>query len=246
MSKSIFKIIDEYGPIEVLDEGDKRYLTFGNDHEQSLQIKAMPHIPQHEYSRAIMLVLLFAQPERVCLLGLGGGTLAMAFMNSLPDATIEAVELRPAVVSIAKRFFQLPKHGQPKIHQQDAAEFLQQTHPLYDLMVVDLYHFDGIDEAQLQQEFLKNCAKQISESGWLVLNYWVDHDLDQGLLSQLENDFSVIFMCISGGGNCIIYAGRSVPQVDYLAADVVKPLAKQLGFSLNYYLKRLQLVTSAS
>ena len=45
MAKSIFKTIDEYGPIEVFDDGAKRYLKFGNDHEQSLQIKATPTSP---------------------------------------------------------------------------------------------------------------------------------------------------------------------------------------------------------
>ena len=83
MAKSIYKTYDEYGTIDVLDDGNKRYLTFGNQDEQSLQIKATPHIPQHEYGRAIMLSLLFCDPKSVCVMGLGGGTLTQAYIHAL-------------------------------------------------------------------------------------------------------------------------------------------------------------------
>jgi hypothetical protein len=51
-------------------------------------------------------------------------------------------------------------------------------------------------------------------------------------------------MCNSGGGNVIIYAGKSLPKADFLLPAHIKPLAKKLGFSLNYYLKRLTLIQS--
>ena len=105
MAKSIFKTYDQYGTIDVLDDGAKRYLTFGNEHEQSLQIKAQPHIPQHEYGRAIMLSLLFSQPKSVCVMGLGGGTLTQAFIHALPDASIHTVELRQMVIKNCQAFF---------------------------------------------------------------------------------------------------------------------------------------------
>ncbi len=243
MLKEIYRSVDKYGAIQVLDDGAKRYLAFGNDHEQSCQIKASPHIPQHEYSRAIMMVLLFCKPQSVCILGLGGGTSALAFMNALPQGKISAVELRPEVVKIAHHYFKVPKHPALVIHEKDAKDFLQGNSQLFNVLVADIYHHHGIDEYQLQTDFITRCAASISDDGWLVLNYWLDHDLPEALLAQLEKHFEQLFVCNSGGGNWIIYAGKVAADSDYLNKERVKPLAKTLGYSLNYYLKRLKVLT---
>ncbi len=244
MAKSIFKTYDEHGTIDVLDDGNKRYLTFGNQDEQSLQIKATPHIPQHEYGRAIMLSLLFCQPKSVCVMGLGGGTLTQAYLHALPDADIHTVELRQMVIRVAKRFFQLDKHAQLNIHNADANDFLKDTPLKFDLLVADIYHHDGVDEGQLEAEFIEKSAGVLTDNGWLVLNYWLDHDLSEALLEQLHQTFECLFVCNSGGGNSIIYAGKAYPPANYLDKEIVKPLAKTLGFSLNYYLKRLRAFTA--
>ena len=244
MAKSIFKTYDEYGTIDVLDDGNKRYLTFGNDNEQSLQIKADPHIPQHEYGRAIMLSLLLSKPSSVCVMGLGGGTLTKAFIHALPNAEIHTVELRQMVIKIAKRFFQMDKHVNLNIHNEDANDFLATTDLKFDLLVADIYHHDRVDEGQLSAEFIVKSANVLSDTGWIVLNYWQDHELSEALLNQLHQTFESLYVCNSGGGNTIIYAGKAHPPADYLDKDIVKPLAKTLGFSLNYYLKRLRVFTA--
>jgi spermidine synthase len=244
MAKSIFKTYDQYGTIDVLDDGNKRYLTFGNADEQSLQVKATPHIPQHEYGRAIMLSLLFCNPSSVCVMGLGGGTLTQAFIHALPSAEIHTVELRLMVIKIAKRFFQIDKQAALNIHNENAHDFLSSTSLKFDLLVADLYDHNGIDEGQLQQQFIKDSANALSDSGWLVLNYWLDHDLTEDLLNQLNQQFECIYICNSGGGNSIIYAGKNQPQADFIDKEKTKSLAKTLGFSLNYYLKRLKAFTA--
>jgi len=246
MLKEIHRSTDEFGAIQVLDDGAKRYLAFGNEHEQSCQIKATPHIPQHEYSRAIMMVLLFCKPHSVCIMGLGGGTSAMAFLHALneqEDYQVVAIELRPAVVKIAHHYFQLPKHPSLVIHESDALSFLKKNQQAYDVLVADLYHHHGIDEVQLQSEFIETCCQRVTEQGWLVLNYWLDHEIPHELLEILHENFAQIFVCNSGGGNWIIYAGKIQADNDHLDAKRVKPLAKKLGFSLNYYLKRLKILT---
>ena len=251
MNKSIFKTIDQYGPIEVFDVGAKRYLTFGNEHEQSLQIKASPHIPQHEYGRAIMLSLLFmpkildeqtSTSQSVAILGLGGGTLANAFLQASNHAQVHVIELRMAVIKIAQHYFQLEKHPRLHIHHSDGIDHLSSNNEKYDLLIADMYHEDGIDKQQLELDFINSCAKNINDDGVLVLNYWLDHDLESGLLELLNQHFEQLFICNSGGGNVIIYACKHSMKHDYLDSNLVKPLAKKLGFSLNYYLKRLRVL----
>jgi spermidine synthase len=148
------------------------------------------------------------------------------------------------LIKIAKRFFQIDKQAALNIHNENAHDFLSSTSLKFDLLVADLYDHNGIDEGQLQQQFIKDSANALSDSGWLVLNYWLDHALTEDLLNQLNQQFECIYICNSGGGNSIIYAGKNQPQADFIDKEKTKSLAKTLGFSLNYYLKRLKAFTA--
>ena len=59
-AQEIHRSYDELGPIQVMDDGHKRYLAFGTDDEQSCQLIHQPHLLQHEYTRAILLALLLS------------------------------------------------------------------------------------------------------------------------------------------------------------------------------------------
>lgn len=86
---------DALGPIRVLDYGDTRVLSFGDNDEQSKILKTAPHIPQHTYVQGMLLVLLFCQPKSAIVLGLGGGALIHALRRFDAAIKLTAVELRP-------------------------------------------------------------------------------------------------------------------------------------------------------
>ncbi len=242
MVRSVFKTHDEFGAIEVLDDGPKRILSFGSGHEQSLQLRDAPHIPQHEYARAMMLVMLLCQPKKICLLGLGGGSLATAMLHILDECELHTVELRKAVIKVAHRYFQLPRTSRLHTHHCDATEFIDHNTLRFDLVMVDLYLEEGLDMVQLLPSFIAGCSDTLNDGGWLVLNYWLEHDLELELTQQLQRDFAVVYACNCGGGNRIIYAGKTPPADDFLAPDKLKSLASTLGYSLSHYAKRLQVL----
>jgi len=69
-SNILYSCDDEYGHITVLDDGQSRILSFAKGDEQSKQKISTPFVLQHEYTQAMMLVLLFKQPKRATILGL--------------------------------------------------------------------------------------------------------------------------------------------------------------------------------
>ena len=111
---------DAFGPITVTDDGTCRTLAFADHDAQSCCLKTAPQLLQYDYTQAMLLVLLFCQPKRVWLLGLGGGSLATALHHFIPGIHITAVELRPAVIELAYRYFQLPHSKRLAVVQQDA------------------------------------------------------------------------------------------------------------------------------
>ena len=59
-----------------------------------------------DYTRMMMAALyLNPSPQRVLIIGLGGGTLPGALQKILPAARIDAVEIDPAVVRVAGKYF---------------------------------------------------------------------------------------------------------------------------------------------
>ena len=127
LGREVFRAYDDYGPLLVFDDGNKRYLSFSELDEQSCQLKSNPIQLQHDYSQAMLLVLLFCQPGSMLLLGLGGGTLVTTLHHIVAGLSITAVELRPKVVDVAYRYFQLPRSKRISVVIDDAGEFISQS-----------------------------------------------------------------------------------------------------------------------
>lgn len=237
--KELYRSYDAYGVLLVLDDGNKRYLSFGSDDEQSCILKDQPNIPQLDYVRAMLLVLCFASPKRVLVLGLGGGSLTQA-LHSFAEIRQEVVELRAEVVKIAQRYFQLPRSKRINLHTMDAWTYLdtEMAKPV-DVIFSDIYDADGVCEQQLDPGYLYECYERLRPSGWLVLNCWKEHRAD-AVLEALRCHFAQLHTCTTQDGNWVVFAGKSAafPSQSQLKQSV-KQLTQPLGFSLSGYLNRL-------
>lgn len=239
-AKEIHRAYDAYGVVQILDDGNKRYLSFGAEDEQSCWLKQQPHLPQADYIRAMLLVLLFVQPKRVLCLGLGGGALSHCLHRAFPSLRQQVVELRPAVIDAAYRFGQFPRSKRIEIHQMDAFDYLQEGGGrTVDIIFSDLYDSNGVAEVQLNPAYLFECCQQLSGQGWLVLNCWKEHRAD-GVLQCLSDYFPVLHTCTTQDGNWVIFAGRQPIGLSSNALrQQARTLSQQLGFSCTAYLNRL-------
>jgi spermidine synthase len=219
LGREIHRRYDEFGPILVFDDGNKRYLSFGTADEQSCQLKSAPLQLQHEYARAMIAVLMQSDastpPANITLLGTGGGTLASTLFHWLPQATIQTVDLRQAVFQIAQQYFALPRDKRLSTHVSDAAEFLRNSEQgQCDLLICDLYLADGLDPLVLQSDFLDLCERHLSAHGWLVLNLWKEHREQTDCLAQLKQRFPQLLQSTTTDGNWILWASKYAEIAD--------------------------------
>lgn len=236
----IYRGYDAYGVLQVLDDGNKRYLSFGSEDEQSCILKDQSSIPQGDYIRAMLLVLLFVSPKRVLALGLGGGALNSCLHHCFPEVRQEVVELRAEVIKVAQRFFQLPRGKRMIIHNMDAQMYMDTEYSVEnDIIFSDIYDDQGVCSHQHEPGYLHECYERLRPKGWLVLNSWKEHRGD-ALLEQLKSQFAQVHSCTTPDGNWIVFAGKSAefPSQSQLKQSA-KQLSQQLGFSLNGYLNRL-------
>lgn len=239
--KEIHRSYDHFGAVRVHDDGQKRYLSFGSVDEQSCVLKSEPMVPQHEYTRIMLLVLLWSKPKRVLSLGLGAGALNTCLHHALSAAKQEVVEIRPAVVEAAYRYFQLPRGKRLVVHTQDAVAFVAaDLSQRYDVIFSDIYEESGVNEDQLSHAYIEGCLDKLKPQGWLVLNCWREHQ-SEALLSYLQNRCPDVRSCITQSGNWVVFAGLSKTIETQKGLQVAaKALTPQLGFSLQGYLRKLQ------
>lgn len=240
--KVLYQGEDEHGYLQVTDDGEHRILAFAAYDEQSRCLTAAPHILQYDYTQAMLLVLLFCQPKRVLLLGLGGGSLMSSLHHAIPGIHINAVELRQQVIDIAYRYFQLPRGKRMQVIQQDASRYLRsKPQRKVDIIFTDLYHADGVDQAQLQQDFMQRCVAHLKTDGWFVINAWQEHRQQVAFIELLQQHFVDVRTLLTGSRNWVILAGRQQnTQTKQVLKTQAQAYADCLGFSLQHHLSRLK------
>lgn len=138
----IYATRDEHGPIEVVEIKQKlRSLHFGNKTQQAAMFLYNPVLLMHKYTQAMLTSLCWKTPEKVLVLGVGGGSIPKYLLHYFPTIDIDAVELRPVVTRIAHEYFSLYKDERLHIQHDRAERFLNNTQhdSQYDLIIVDLF-----------------------------------------------------------------------------------------------------------
>jgi spermidine synthase len=149
---------------------------------------ASPHLPGLEYARHMLAALAFCPQAQSCLvLGLGGGSIPRMLLAACPQMEIEAVEIDPAVVELAVRYFDI--HALPRlaIHLEDAAGFLKRCRSRYGVVVVDTYLGDQFPEQCATQDFIRDARRCMLDDGVLAVNWLIgDSPKREDLLKKLE------------------------------------------------------------
>ncbi|MCE2571323.1 spermidine synthase [Motilimonas eburnea] len=234
-NKILFQGQDDWGPLLVIEEDGIRKLSFGPGDEQSRQNSQSPTMPEHEYIQAMLLSLLFIEPKRALVLGLGGGCLVNALHHSVAGINITAVELRSTVIDLALRFFRLPHGKKITLVNDDANHYLTQPNKKVDLLYADIYQATGVDETQLSDAFLQACCAQLKQQGYLILNCWHEHSESQLFAHNLRRHFCHLYGCHVSSGNWIVFASN---QTQALELAHLKSQALHLKKSKNIDLTR--------
>lgn len=202
---------DTLGKILVIDNRKHRILSFDSVFEQSKIDRNSPHLPVHEYNRAMLLPVAFAEPRHATILGLGGGTLVSALHHLLPQSQLHAIELRREVLNVARSHFALPEADNIQVTIADARRVLPELPPgATDLILTDLYGAQRMSPAQAQRRFIDQCAEALSPEGWLSINYHQPPPENGPLFMELRAQFGIVLQFKSKTGNYVLYASKGL------------------------------------
>jgi spermidine synthase len=126
------------------------------------------------YPRMMMAALyLKPAPRSVLIIGLGGGTLPRALAKILPGSRIDVVEIDPAVIKVAGRYFQFTPDKQTQVVEADGRVFVKRAlreQQRYELIMLDAFDHEYIPEHLLTEEFLREVRGLLAQGGVLAAN----------------------------------------------------------------------------
>jgi spermidine synthase len=123
------------------------------------------------YSQLMMAALaLPPQPERVLILGHGGGSLAKWLAYHWPDLEVDAVEVDPSVVRTAETYFGYQSPRNHHIYVKDARLFVRTTARDYDIIWLDVFARHLIPFHLTTREFFTALREHLRPNGVLAVN----------------------------------------------------------------------------
>jgi spermidine synthase len=166
----------DYNEVIVTQEGRLRRMYFevadGRRLLQSTYDLDRPNSLDHEVFQTMVAGLLVTPtPARVCMIGVGGAQLSNFLFARLPGIEIDAVDICPAVVKLAREYFGVPDDPRYRLHVGDGRVFIEQAPARsYDLLIVDAYRGHSVPRHLRTREFFSACADKLTATGALVAN----------------------------------------------------------------------------
>ncbi len=151
-------------------------------------------------------------PARVLILGLGGGTLADVFGTLFPGIEVDAVEIDPAVVKMARRYFGFAERPGMTVYVRDGRVFVRRAlrdAKRYDYIVLDAFNGDYIPEHLMTREFLAECRALLTDDGVLVANTFSSSRLYDSESVTYESALGSFLNLRQRAGNRIIVAAAT-------------------------------------
>ena len=166
-----------YSNVQVRSSGSLICLLFAVKQDQRNQSCINTRSPKamvFAYTKMTMASLLFnPDPQRILVVGLGGGTLPTAFAELLPEVEIDTLEIDPVVITVAEEYFNYQTSERQRVHPQDARIWVKRAvlnEEKFDLIILDAFNGDYIPEHLMTREFFQELDSLLTADGVLVAN----------------------------------------------------------------------------
>lgn len=205
-----------YRNIMVTEKSGERCMVFGrlsrNPTRQSCYDIRNPRQLVFSYTKYMLagFTQLAEAPNRILVIGLGGGTIPMILEELYPKAVIDSIEIDPAVVRVAKEWFNYRESDQQKVHLVDGRVFVKRQglkKVTYDVIILDAFNGDYIPEHMMTQEYFQELKAILNPDGMLMANTFSSnrlYDHESATYRSVFGDFYHLHSDLSG--NRVIFA----------------------------------------
>lgn len=211
-----------YRNIIVTEDSTRRCLRFTitrrTGQNQSCRFLENPQELVFPYAKMTLSSLLVQDdPQRILIIGLGGGTLPDVYSSLFPDAEIIISELDEAVLQVAEDYFDFEQTDKIQVDIGDGRVYVKRAGlrgEKFDLVIIDAFNGEYIPEHLMTEEFLEEVKTLLPDDGMLVANTFSSSRLYDAESQTYHNVFGeIINLRMPNTGNRIIIASmQALPE----------------------------------
>ena len=234
--------VSAFSHIRIRRDGDVRAMTFVRDNgQEAVQSRinlASPHLLVSPYAHRMFAGYLYQpHPTRVLIVGLGGGAMVRFLAHHEPAVQIDAVEIDPAVVRLADRFFGVRSGGNVRVHTADAIKFIESSADRYDLILMDAFlrpssdtDATGVPSGLKTHAFLSRLKATLNPGGVVAFNI-NEHERIAEDVASVKAAFgqAVVFRSPPSANKVVIATEGGVPADDDLRGRIAALDARFAG-----------------
>jgi spermidine synthase len=238
----------EYNTIMVTERGSIRTMYFEVDGTRYIESRwdmDHPGSLDLDYSRTMMAgFLVQPAPKRFMMMGLGGGQISNYLFERFPELEIDAVDIDPEVVRLARKYFGVPDNPRYRTHVGDGRLYIESATTPWDLIMLDAFRGVFVPYHLKTREAYQACLAKLTPGGVVVANL---HNLTRMYPHDRETLAAVFpqrYSFVSESGNQTTFvASASTERVSvYDIRQNAHAVAKQfdfdlLGLTARYYMR---------
>jgi spermidine synthase len=151
-----------------------------------------------------------------------------------PNARIDAVDIDPDVVHVAKEYFGFREDDRLKAHVGDGRAFVEQTKDPYDMIFLDAFGARNVPAHLTTVEFMRAVRKAVKPGGIVVGNIWgkPSNPLYDSMVRTYQEVFDDLYMLDVPGTTNKILLG--LPRKQALDRASLAQLAHAKGESKGF------------
>jgi spermidine synthase len=236
----IFERISQYHHIQVYDEEGVRTLSFNGSWETKMSL-ANPLAGHFEYTEYFQMPFIWnPNIKSVLMAGLGGGSTQRAYQHYYTNVMVDTVEIDPAVVEVAEKYFRVTNNATLRMHTNDARVFLRNSTNNYDVILMDAYsttrYGSSLPPLLTTKEFFTIANGRLTTNG--ILGYNVIGQLSgtreklvADLFQTMKTVFPQVYLFPADESENIVFIATKSKQA-YTTAQVLQEGAARIRSGL--------------
>jgi spermidine synthase len=226
--RMIYERESRYNYIQVLQVGETRYLML-NEGQGVHSVYDPQALTTFGTWDVLTIAPLFNNPpfypqqvQRVCVIGLAGGTVARQATAVYGPIPIDGVEIDPAVAEAGREFFDMQQPNL-NVYVTDGRFFLEQSTELYDLIVIDAYRLPYIPFQMTTTQFFALVKAHLTPHGVVAVNVGrteSDYRMVEAIAATMKEHFTTLHAVdLADTFNTVLVATQQETSADNLLAN---------------------------
>ncbi len=231
--KILEEAISPYNHIVVAERGTVRTMYFvvdGTYYIESRLDRGFPQSLDLDYTRTMMAGFL-VQPDvkRLLMIGFGGGQISNYLFERFPGIEIDAVDIDPEVIRLARKYFDVPDDPRYRTHVADGRLFVEKAagDQTWDMILLDAFRGVFVPFHLKTVEYYRTLLRHLSPRGVVVANL---HQTTK-MYDSDRNTFAEVFP------TGYAFRAESSRQIAYVAARSTEPVG---AYALRENARKLQ------